>query len=191
LRATSKKDDAVLVVKSTSFNEGDLMAFQRDVATMERQCGRSLADAAPVLFLRASLTEEQLRALYHSVTDYISMSFGEGWDLAMTEAAASGLRLIAPNHTGYREYLTREDATLLPVTLVPAKFEGSAGSVDHVFFDGLRWWKPDEDAAVEAITRAIAQGEPKLVPNRRIIDTFTWSAAARKLHTVLRDVMTG
>jgi hypothetical protein len=44
------------------------------------------------------------------------MSRGEGWDLPMTEAAAAGLRLIAPRHTAYLTYLDAEVAQLIPAT---------------------------------------------------------------------------
>jgi hypothetical protein len=54
--------------------------------------------------------------LYAAATHYWSMTHGEGRDQPMTEAAASGLRLIAPDHTAYRTYLDPSAGTLLRCT---------------------------------------------------------------------------
>jgi hypothetical protein len=51
--------------------------------------------------------------LYAAATHYWSMTHGEGRDQPMTEAAASGLRLITPDHTAYRTYLDPSAGTLL------------------------------------------------------------------------------
>ncbi|HEU4888597.1 MAG TPA: hypothetical protein VFV49_11965, partial [Thermoanaerobaculia bacterium] len=153
--ATRSDDDAVLIVKCTSASPHTMVLFQRDVVAMQQQGGRPLRDAAPVVFTTAVLSEEQLRALYHTATHYISMSFGEGWDFPMIESAAAGLQLIAPRHSSYCEYLTDRDATMIPAARVPAVIEGQTGAEDRRWFDGTCWWKPDEEAAAEAIRRII------------------------------------
>jgi hypothetical protein len=58
--------------------------------------------------------------LFAAASHYWSMSHGEGWDQPMIEAAASGLRLIAPRHTAYLEYLDADVAQLIPVRGTPA-----------------------------------------------------------------------
>jgi hypothetical protein len=56
------------------------------------------------------------------------------------------------------------------------------GMADWAWFAGLRWWEPDEDAAVEII-RGIVRGEvgPKPSPQARIARDYTWTNAARRL----------
>jgi glycosyltransferase involved in cell wall biosynthesis len=186
IRATNTEDDAVLVLKCTSFNEADMRALEEDVRRLQHDLGRTLREAAPVTVLQGACTDEQLRALYHSVTHYISMSFGEGWDQPMMEAAASGLQLIAPDHTGYQAYLTAQDASLLPTERVPVAFEGAAGGADWIFFAGTHWWRPSEDAAIEAIRSAL-RGVSMPPPSQRIVRDFTWTSAAEKLLAVLRE----
>jgi glycosyltransferase involved in cell wall biosynthesis len=187
--ATRREDDAVLIVKCTSAPAQTLALFQQDVATMERQTGRPLSQAAPVIFTTAMLSEEQLRALYRAATHYISMSYGEGWDFPMMEAAVAGLQLIAPRHSAYCEYLTGHDAELLPASPVPAVMEGRAGAEDRRWFDGAYWWKPDEEAAA-AVIRAIVDGRsaPKASPAARIRAEHRWDAAAARLRAVLDEL---
>jgi hypothetical protein len=82
IRATRSGDDAVLVLKIMSAPHL-FEIFQWDLARMQREIGRSFADAAPVILLTDVLGDEEIRALYHTGTHYISMSNGEAWDLPM------------------------------------------------------------------------------------------------------------
>jgi hypothetical protein len=75
--------------------------------------------------------------LYAAATHYISMSFGEGWDQPMLEAAASGLRLIAPAQRLHRVpgFEHRHHA---------AQPCGAGEVCDRstaAFFDGANWWQ--------------------------------------------------
>ncbi len=136
------------------------------------------------------LGDEEIRALYHTATRYISMSNGEAWDLPMMEAATAGLQLIAPNHSGYKTYLGDDDVEFIPAAEVPASFEGSVGREDHIFFDGLSWWRPDEDAAAAVIARAIrGNGPVKASPAERIRGRFTWENAAGGLLRIMQEVL--
>jgi glycosyltransferase involved in cell wall biosynthesis len=182
LRATAKDDDAVLILKSSADRAGDLEKFRQDLLDVQRQAGRSLADAAPLLFITHPLSDGQMRALYASATHYISLSHGEGWDQPMMEAAVSGLRLIAPRHSAYLTYLREGEAHLLPAPLASANIETRLGVEDNLFFEGLRWWNPDEDAAVDLVRRIIRGDEPPLAsPRDRIARDYTWDRAASAL----------
>jgi glycosyltransferase involved in cell wall biosynthesis len=186
-RGTSRGDDAVLIVK-LSASATALQLFQADVFDMQQRLGRSLSDAAPVVFLNQMLTDEQLRSLYASATHYISLSFGEGWDFPMTESAAAGLQLIAPRHSAYREYLGKEEALWIPATLTPAVIEGRAGAEDRRWFDGTSWWRPDEEAAAMTIQAVTANNARTQSPALRIRRDLGWDQAAARLHEVLLAV---
>ncbi|MBW3603015.1 MAG: hypothetical protein KY434_10010, partial [Actinobacteria bacterium] len=123
---------------------------------------------------------------YAAATHYVSMSCGEGWDQVTMEAALAGLRLIVPRHTAYVEYLDEGDAEFVPAALVPATFPGRTGAEDRIFFEGLRWWLPDEDAAAEIIRGAIDGHRARLPPpSATLASTYTWETAARRLLDLL------
>jgi glycosyltransferase involved in cell wall biosynthesis len=125
--------------------------------------------------------------LYAAATHYISLSFGEAWDLPMMEAAASGLELVAPRHSAYLMYLDPAVAHLVESREVPADLPEADDN--RVLFRNARWWRPDEDQAVE-IVRSIVAGTaaPKPPPRERILGTFSWDAAARRLLELLSEV---
>ena len=188
MRATRRGDDAVLILKVSLFAARALSAFEADLAMLERQLGKSLSDAAPVLILAETLTDEQIRSLYACATYYVSMSRGEGWDLPMIEAGAAGLTLIAPRHTAYPTYLDEGSAHWIPASEVPARFEGYLGREDRSWFEGLSWWEPDIGAAT-ALIRAIIDGAapPPRSPQPRILAEFSWERAAARLLEVVLD----
>jgi hypothetical protein len=189
LRATTAADDAVLLLKCTNPHPHSLAQFHADLADLQRAIGRSFETAAPVLFMTGILGDEELRSLYRTATHYFSMSCGEGWDFPMMESAVARLQLIAPWHSAYRTYLTADDAELIPAPAVPAVIEGRAGAEDHIFFDGSRWWRPDEDAAV-AVLQKILRGEsaPKRSPGERIRREYSWNRAGETLFAHLAEL---
>jgi glycosyltransferase involved in cell wall biosynthesis len=101
-RATAPEDDAVLVIKLATDDEG-IESFRRELS----------GGAAPVLFTNERFSDEDIPRLYATATHYVSLSFGEAWDLTMVEAAASGLELVAPWHSAYLDYLDHDTAHLV------------------------------------------------------------------------------
>jgi glycosyltransferase involved in cell wall biosynthesis len=190
LRGTRRDDDAMLILKGSALEPQALQHFHADLIAVQRAERRSLAGAAPVLMLSGLYTDGQLRALYRSATHYVSMSHGEGWDLVMMEAAVAGLRLIAPKHTAYVEYLRDGEAAFIPATLEAVTFEGrSAGAEDRNLFEGLSWWQPDADVAADVIRRIVG-GDDDITgqaPGPRVAAEFAWPIAARKLLTTIGD----
>jgi glycosyltransferase involved in cell wall biosynthesis len=136
------------------------------------------------------LADADMPRLYAAATHYWSMSCGEGWDQPMTEAGASGLRLIAPDHTAYRTYLTPEVATLLPcrtVAIDPAEL-----AEHRTLFQGASWWRPDEEAAAAAIRRAIdGVDAPAASVRERLLGRFGWDRAAGRLLDITNGLEAG
>lgn len=183
LRATNPNDNAILVLKTWVPNED---VFRADLADMLRDHKLRLEDAAPIVFVPEYMTDQALHALYLSCTHYISMSRGEGWDLAMMEAAACGLKLIAPCHTAYASYLREDEVYFIPAALGPARFEGYSDSATRELFEGLQWWEPKEDAAVEIIQGIVHDRiEIKRSPQARIANEYSWERAAAKLMQII------
>jgi glycosyltransferase involved in cell wall biosynthesis len=159
----------------------------RDLDAAERAMGKSRRDAAPILFLDRVLADGEMPGLFAAASHYWSMSKGEGWDLPMVEAAATGLRLIAPRHSAYTAYLDDSVATMLPARPVPALVEGDGAT--QRLFEGSLWWEPDEDAAVAAI-RGVLEGTDDALasPRARVVPALSWTASTARLLEILEEV---
>jgi hypothetical protein len=182
LRATRAGDGALLLVKLGDHLPDAWLHFQHHVDQVQRELGTYLHEAAPVHLIEGLLSDAHMPRLYRVATHYISMSHGEGWDQAMMEAAASGLGLIAPNHSAYTAYLDVSTARLIPSRVVPT---GEGG-----LFAGLSWWQPDEDVAVAHVRAAIAGERDDHFPRERILTRMTWGQAARHLLDLLGELET-
>jgi glycosyltransferase involved in cell wall biosynthesis len=187
ITATSAGDDAILIVKLSPSTRPAAAGLFRQLAVLQQTLGRRLDQAAPVLFTDRVLTEPEMPRLYASASHYWSMSHGEGWDLPMAEAAAAGLRLIAPRHSAYLHYLDADVAQLIPARRVPADASGDPWTA--ALFDGAQWWSPDEDAAGQALRNAIGGcDQPAASIRDRVAATLTWPQAARQLIDVLAEL---
>ena len=104
----------------------------------------------------------------------------------MMEAAATGLRLIAPAHTAYLDYLDSGVAQLIPVRAVPADARPDPWTAE--LFEGAYWWTPDEDAAGQALRNAIdGRDRPGASVRDRMASAFTWRHAGSRLIEILAE----
>jgi len=174
MRATRPGDDALLTIKTgRSFRTACIPA--------------GLDRAAPVHILRSTLADPEMAHLYRAATHYVSASFGEGWDQPMMEAASTGLRLIAPDHSAYREYLDPAVATMIPARAVPVVYDSSAEAAQ--LFENAQWWEPDEEALAASIRNAIEGADvPQTCVRDRIVSRYSWTAAARRLIEILTEL---
>jgi glycosyltransferase involved in cell wall biosynthesis len=183
---TSRMDDAVLIVKLGCYEASALARFQTQTRLLEQHLRKTLTDAAPVHFSFTLLSDADMPRLYKAATHYISMSHGEGWDQTMMEAAASGLKLIAPAHSAYLTYLDASIASLIRSTEIPVAFEGDAATA--ALFQGAHWWQPDREHAIEYIRDAIeGRDVGRGSPRDRIVGGFTWANATRRLIEILDE----
>ena len=187
INATSADDDAILIVKVGLAGRKETAALFRSLAIMEQTLGKRRDQAAPIVFVNRVLAEAEMPGLYAAATHYWSMSHGEGWDLPMTEAAAAGLRLMAPSHTAYLDYLDSDVAQLIPARSTPADASGNPWTAE--LFEGAHWWTPDEDAAAQALRNAIdGRDQPAASIRDRLASAFTWPQAAARLIEILTEL---
>jgi len=186
IEGTSVTDDAVLAVKIGCYSSSAWERFLNQVDLLEKRIGKRLREAAPVAFVRGTIADAEMPRLYAAATHYITLSFGEGWDLCATEAAASGLKIIAPAHSAYPAYLDSHIATLIPSREIPA--QDPDDPVMDELFRGANWWEPDRASAMEAIRAAIENRDSQAGSARtRILSQFTWEKAARRLVEILDE----
>jgi len=184
IAATSPADDAVLLVKLGRYQQGQDAAFEAGLRAVQIDLRKSLAHAAPVLFVSTLFTDAEMPRLYASATHYLSLSFGEGWDQAMVEAAAAGLRLVAPRHSAYEAYLDDTIARLVACHEAPADRWLPPGVPS--LFAGTYWWEPDHDDACRAIRAAIdGHDRPAASARERVLGGMSWADATRSLLDVL------
>ena len=189
IKATNADDDAILILKLTGHKYRWWWPdeFTSALNTIERKLGKTRKEAAPVFFFNGLLPDTRMPGLYAAATHYWSMSYGEGCDLPMMEAGATGLYLIAPKHSAYTAYLDESVAQMIPSKRVPADFNKGKGL--GKLFTGSEWWQPDEEVAAEFVRQAIRIGGDGWPTARaRLAADFTWEQSAKRLIKILEEL---
>ena len=178
-RATRRDDDAALLLKALGSGPAVEAELEREIAAAQVVAGKTLDQAAPVVWRRGVLHDDEMPGLYTACTHYISASRGEGWDLGMTEAGASGLALIAPAHTGYLAYLDATVATMIPARATsPILHPDDIGAATYREAD---WYEPDPEALTAAIADAVAGRAQATGAQARIRGAYDRRHAAAEL----------
>jgi glycosyltransferase involved in cell wall biosynthesis len=187
MMATRDDDDAVLIIKLGRASPAKLEQLRAGVRELEAKLGRCLEDVAPVEIMFGYVPDGLMPSLYTSATHYISMSHGEGWDNAMIEAAATGLQLIAPDHSAYTAYLDASMARLIPSVTVPARIPDDPALQE--LFHRAMWWQPDIETAAGLIREAIDGLGPVTRSARdAVAGRFRWEQSAEVLLSILSEV---
>lgn len=193
IAGTSADDDAMLVLALEHHRgpEAVRKVAARMIEGVARALGKPVAEAAPIVVLPERPREADVPGVYASCTHYLSLCHGTAWDLDMMEAGAAGLRLIAPDHSGYRGWLNGTIATMVPA---------SSEMVDVDAFSDLHralhlranWWTADLAAAVAAIREAIEGGDRhRQTARETILHGFTLDHSAAQLVRIAEETLSG
>ena len=183
LTTTSKSDDAALLLKPGFYHQAARERLARQIGALEEEARKTMDQAAAIFWITGVLSEAEMPSLYAAATHYVSASFGEGFDLPMLEAAATGLQLVAPKHSAYRDYLNDEIAYLIPARSVPARFPADPNT--DKLFAGANWWQPSTQelcATIGAIIAGTATGKSSA---REAVTGLSWSSTAALLEQIL------
>lgn len=184
--STSADDDAVLILKPGFYASGSRSRFFSSLRALEIEIGKKLEQAAPIFFLDSVLKAEDMPRLYSSATHYVSASRGEGFDLPMTEAAASGLQLIAPRHSAYLDYLNDDIAYMISATPVRAVLPGDAAT--QTFFAGAYWWEPNLEE-LSAVFQSIISGQTASKTGaKQAIAALSWERTAERITELISAI---
>lgn len=143
---------------------------------------RDASCGARVYALRGRFTDWELSEIYRACDAYATATRGEGWNLPLTEAAACGLPVIAPNHTAHTEYL-RADNSFLFEPDGEAAIEGSG--MCSRWFDRMPFKRFGAKAHGELVSllRTVRKGGPEVRERAgrlsgEIRTGYTWDTAA-------------
>lgn len=183
LTSTNKTDDAALILKPGFFAKAAHQRLMSEIYDLERTIGKKLSDAAQVFWVTGAMADDAIPSLFTAATHYLSASFGEGFDMPMVEAGASGLQLIAPKHSAYLDYLNDDLAYLVPAK--PAAASVPDDPAMQRLFEGAQWWQPDESELCATIDGIIKKRLPPKEGAREALEHLTWKRAAEKLERLL------
>jgi len=175
-------DDAVgLLIKTQLHNWG------RDIGDQLREWLAPFGGLhAPVVYSTATVAEQSLSALYGAAGAYVSVAGMEGWDLPCLEAMACGALIVATDYSGHRDFLTDENAILIPCDTEP--MGESDIYLDPEIAKGLPLGRPRPGKIREALRTAYNLREPTIPMVGAMERTCRWFTPELTAATVLREL---
>jgi glycosyltransferase involved in cell wall biosynthesis len=138
-KAFSPGEGPVLVIKAVNGSR---------FPANHRQLTRSAAGRPDIRIIDAELKTAEMAALMHGCDAYVSLHRSEGFGLTLAEAAACGKPVVSTAYSGPMDFLTDQNAYLVPYDLV------TVGSGHSPYPREARWAEPDLRAASNSM-RAI------------------------------------
>lgn len=140
-----------------------------------------------VISLGGNLGDGQLAALHRGALAYVAPHRGEAWGLALSEAMAHGVPVLATGWSGNMDFMDGGNSVPLRYALEPVG-ERMAGLLPH-FTPGMLWAGVDENHLEREMLRLVRRGpDPAMcVRARAVADRFSPARVARILGVLLRE----
>ncbi|HRX83330.1 MAG TPA: glycosyltransferase family 4 protein, partial [Pirellulaceae bacterium] len=134
-------DDGVgLLLKVTRSHGHTTEVIQEQMADVIQSAGYSVSDRSDIEILDATLTTDELAALYRSADAFVLASRGEGWGRPYMEAMASGLPTMGTRGSGNLDFMTDENSFLVNTELTPLP---EVAVAEIPVYAGHQWLEPD------------------------------------------------
>lgn len=160
-----KPNRPALVMKTNGTN---FSCYDRDASLINIQCckARVKDHGCNVYLLHGELEDAEMAALFAHprVIASVTATRGEGYSLSHLQASLCGLPVIAPDHSGYKDFLDAR-SILLPGQLV----EIPEAAVSEWFVKGSKWFEVERWALSNALR------------DLYFADRSDWKARARSL----------
>ncbi len=147
--------------------------------------------AAKVYLYDVEFKKWEMGRLYTSAHAFIWPSRGEGYGLPALEAIASGLPVIASNHSAHLEFLTDNGKPKPGVLLIDGKVVPYPGG-DSLYYYGYNWFEPSVDdlrkKMREVFTNYQKYRAEALETSEKIRKDFDWKVSTAKIAARLEDI---
>ena len=211
-RAFTKNDGVCLIIFSRHY-WGNVQNEKMDTvaATKDYLCKwiKDNPDSPPIYWCGDYIKDEDMPHVYGWGDCYVSTSRGEGFGLTLLEAGACNIPIIAPNHSGFSEYMNHERGYIIDTDGYEniGKIEFQNGKPQYVG-DNEEWavWITpafrDQEFPIMG-EQAVAQtaflmrrvitnyeeAKAKAVKMREfILDNFTWDKCIDKVSKRIKEI---
>ena len=127
------------------------LASSRQFPEATEALRQRIANDPRITLITEHLPAAAFDALYAQADALVSLHRAEGFGLAMAEAMAAGLPVVATGYSGNLDFMPPGSAELIPYTLTP--IQRSEGD----YRAGNLWAEPDLDATARALRRLAAE----------------------------------
>lgn len=183
LEEFAETEDVCLIIKTRATTEEEIGRQQAYIDSIAfKTAGRSRSSVILISDIH-SWTEQQLAMLYNSADSYVLPTCGEGWNMTVMEAMASGLPVITTRWSAHLDFVNDANGYLISVQkYVPVCPMNRR----------LLWAFPDPLHLRELMRHLFVHQEEAtakaILGRQTVIDNFTWQASASQMWQRLHEI---
>jgi glycosyltransferase involved in cell wall biosynthesis len=157
-----KDEDAALILKGS---------LQMDCLELEVMKMIKKYDQPNIYIFKEYLPHDKLPRLYAACNAFVTATHGEGFGKPLLEAMACGMLVIAPNHSGYLDFMTSQNSLLVDV----GDWE-PIGRYPYVWFKPYMKWKTPTPESLQANMRLAFEKDHTMLRNNAVqkAKKYTW-----------------
>ena len=142
----------------------------------------------PVYLLHGDLTDEEMNQMYNhpKVKAHVSFTHGEGFGRPLLEASISEKIVIAPDWSGHKDFLNKNNSVLLPGTMTNVH---KSALPKQMLVDGAQWFTVNYQS-VSSVMKGVFSSYKKYTLNAKKLgkvnkSKFSLNAMTRELGKML------
>jgi len=123
---------------------------------------------------------ENLPALYRACDCFVTSTWGEGFGHPIAEALACGMKVIAPDSTGIKEFCNKTNSLMVPTT--ETEVGNGRNEIGHLIKPWFKCWKPDKEELKKAMRKAYRSELKFLVNNApKVREKFSYDVVVNQI----------
>jgi len=183
LEEFAASEDVCLIIKTRASTDSEITVQQTYIDQIASKCG--IHDISRVILVSSihSWTEEELAALYNSANCYVLPTRGEGWNLTVMEAMATGLPVITTNWSAHLDFLNDTNGYMISVQgFIPSNPSNPR----------LMWAVPSKNHLKQLMryvyTHPSEAAMKAQVGRRTVTERYSWKRSAANMLHRLREI---
>ncbi|OGX68150.1 MAG: glycosyl transferase family 2 [Paenibacillus sp. RIFOXYA1_FULL_44_5] len=179
----SEDEDVSLIIKTRASSEEEISRQQALIDHISiAQSGRK-RESVILLSTTQSWTEEEMARLYNSVNCYVLPTRGEGWNMTVMEAMATGIPVITTGWSAHLDYINDTNGYLISVQGFAPSSPGAS----------RRLWAIPNTAHLRQLMRHVYTHQDEAndkgsIGRQSVIHQYTWDISAQNMQHRLHEI---
>lgn len=192
VKAFSRNDDVTLLLRTYPQDDFDGQQpadeIDRRINTYLRKLGTSRRQAAPIVVVSETLSDEDMPRLYATADAFVLPTRGEGWGRPFLEAMSSGLPVLGTRWGSQLDFLTDANSYLIDID----GLERIGPPEQVTFFHGQQWARPSSDHLAQLLQQVVQEPEAAATRGRAaradVLERWTWAHSVQAARTRIEQV---
>lgn len=189
LRAFSKVDRTILILKTYLFHPGDVKD-QNEIVSRIRSIIENEKGTAPIYAITKSLSQKEMIMLHRTCDAFALIHRAEGFGLPLLEASAMGKPVISTRYSAPLEFLSEQSSYFVRQNITPVR--GMKSASFRCYEEFMNWAEPDVEHCAEQMRHVYEhRDEAKrkgLSARKSILENYSWYIVGKQMRDRLADI---